>query len=74
MNVLDLLERVLWTAISAAAAAAIAVPVLDADAAKAAIAVGITAAVNAVLVVARWRLSILPNPGDGLPGLPTGGI
>lgn len=31
---------------------------------------GLTAVANAVLLIARHRLSILPEPGDGLPGLP----
>lgn len=31
---------------------------------------GLGALINAVLVIARWRLSVLPNPGEGLPGVP----
>jgi len=31
---------------------------------------GLIAVGNAVLLIARWRLSVLPTPGEGLPGLP----
>lgn len=31
---------------------------------------GLTDVANTVLIFARYRLSVLPNPGGGLPGLP----
>jgi hypothetical protein len=37
---------------------------------QAALAATASAGVNFLLLVARARLSVLPNPGDGLPGLP----
>lgn len=30
---------------------------------------GLTAVANAILIIARYRLSVLPNPGEGLPAL-----
>lgn len=67
----DLIERVVWTFVSAALAALAGASVLGIDAAQAALMAGLSAAINAVLVIARWRLSVLPDPGAGLPGLPT---
>jgi hypothetical protein len=34
-----------------------------------AVVAGLTAVANAVLLIARYRLSVLPNPGEGLPAL-----
>lgn len=34
---------------------------------------GLIAVGNALLIIARWRLAVLPNPGAGLPQLPTRG-
>lgn len=85
----DLAERVFWSFVSGFLGSLLATPVmLDVieNVAKVEIDVttmgavvisaafaGFTAAANAVLVVARWRLSVLPDPGEGLPGLPTDG-
>lgn len=70
----DLLERILWTFVAAflGALTGAAVLSLDVTALQAAAMAGLGAVANAVLVIARWRLSVLPNPGEGLPGLPTG--
>lgn len=70
MNLRDLLERVWWTAVAAATANFTAVAILDIAAWKMAVATGIAAGVNAITVIARWRLTVLPDPGAGLPGLP----
>ena len=43
----------------------------DVSALQAAAIAGVGAAVNFVTVFARYRLSVLPNPGEGLPGLRT---
>lgn len=69
----DLLERILWTFVAAflGALTGAAVLSLDVSALQAAAMAGLGAVANAVLVFARWRLSVLPNPGEGLPGLPT---
>lgn len=75
----DLAERTAWTGIAAGTVAlAGAVPAaafLDVDAWRAAVALSAaaasTAVLNAVTVIARYRLSVLPDPGAGLPGLPT---
>lgn len=67
----DLIERVFWTAVAAAGAALPATIVFDLKVWESAAAVALTAAINAVTVIARNRLSSLPDPGEGLPGLPT---
>lgn len=71
----DLLERILWTFVAAflGALTGAAVLSLDVSALQAAAMAGLGAVANAVLVFARWRLSVLPNPGEGLPGLPVEG-
>lgn len=66
VKVRDLLERVWWTFVAAVGAAAPVAAFLDVEAWKAAVFAGATAAVNAVTVIARWRLSVLPDPGAGL--------
>lgn len=66
MKVRDLCERVFWTAVSAGLAAVPSAALFDVASWKLAALVGAAAAVNAVLIVARWRLSVLPDPGDGL--------
>lgn len=85
----DLAERVFWSFISGFIGSLVGAPVvvdviekvadvnIDISAAQAMLVsatfAGLTAAANVILVIARWRLSVLPNPGDGLPGLPTTG-
>lgn len=87
MIIRDLLERLFWTFIAAFLASLLGAPVLVAalEAASgttidvsalqaalvAALVAGMVAVANFVLVLARWRLSVLPNPGEGLPGAPT---
>lgn len=71
MNLRDTLERLFWTVVAAALTNLGSVGILDIVAWKAAALAGINGAVTFVLVVARQRLAVLPNPGDGLPGLPT---
>ena len=70
MQVRDFLERLVWTFVVAAAANATAAAVFDIDWWEMAAATGIAAVIQSVVVFARWRLSVLPNPGEGLPGLP----
>lgn len=72
----DLLERLVWTFVAAflttllAALAAGATGSIDLSAIQSALAAaalaGLIAVGNFVLIIARWRLSILPNPGEGL--------
>lgn len=69
IRVRDLLERILWTAIAAALTAVVGAPILDVEAWRAAAFAAGTSVSTAVLVIARWRLSILPDPGAGLPGI-----
>ena len=72
MNVRDFAERLVWTFVAAAGGALIAPAVFgfDVSALEAAAIAGVGAVVNAVTQYARWRLSVLPNPGEGLPGAP----
>lgn len=65
---IDLAERLVWTCVSAFLGALVAggafsvgISVLEAAVLAAA-----GAAVNFVIVVARWRLSVLPDPGAGI--------
>lgn len=84
----DLIERVFWTFIAAFLGSLVGAPLvlqvlegladvsIDISALQAMLVsatfAGVTAVANVVLVIARWRLSVLPDPGAGLPGLPTG--
>lgn len=70
MKARDLAERVFWTFVTAALTNLAGATVLGIEAWKAAAMTGLAAAINAVLVIARWRLSVLPDPGQGAPGLP----
>lgn len=67
----DTLERLFWTVVAAALTNLGSVGLLGIEAWKAAALAGINGAVTFVLVIARQRLAVLPNPGEGLPGLPT---
>lgn len=60
----DLVERVIWSFVAAALTNIAGAAVLGVDVWKAAALAGLTAAVSAVLVIARWRLSVLPDPGN----------
>lgn len=71
IRLVDLVERVVWTTIAAGLGALVAAPLISIDALEAAIVAALGGAVNAVLVIARWRLAVLPDPGAGLPGAPT---
>ena len=68
----DFLERLLWTFLAAFLGILVPASFSDLGAwksilASAAMAGGIAVA-NSVLIFARYRLSVLPNPGEGLPG------
>lgn len=70
MKFRDAIERIFWTAVAAAGAAVTGAALFDVESWRAAAMAATAAAIDAVLVIARWRLSVLPNPGAGLPGLP----
>lgn len=70
MNVRDTLERLFWTLLAAFLGALGTSDLLDITALQAGIVAAASAGVNFLLLVARTRLSVLPDPGDGLPGLP----
>lgn len=61
-------ERLVWTFVSAFLGALVGASVLDVDvdAVQAAALAGLGAVANAVTLFARWRLSVLPDPGQGL--------
>lgn len=83
----DLIERVFWSFVSGFLGSFLGAPLvlqviegvadveISVDALQAIVIssafAGLTAAANVATVIARWRLAVLPNPGDGLPGLPT---
>jgi len=86
MRFRDALERLLWTFLAGFLGALLGSPILvevieaAADvpvdlsllwlALVSAILAGLVAVANALLILARYRLSVLPNPGEGVPGLP----
>ena len=70
MNIPDVLERLFWTVLAAFLGGLTVGGVLDISTIDAAIVAGASAGVNFLLLVARSRLAVLPEPGDGLPGLP----
>ena len=71
MNYRDTAERLFWTLLAAFLGALTVSDLLDISALQAAIAAAASAGANFLLLVARARLSVLPEPGEGLPGLPT---
>lgn len=73
MTLRDTLERLFWTVLSAFGGALLLVDAVDLEAVQAAAIVGATAGINFVTILARAKIAALPNPGDGLPGLPTQG-
>lgn len=62
----QILERLFWVFISAAAGTLAGAAVFDLPAWQAAAMAGFAAIANALTQIARWRLSVLPNPGEGL--------
>ena len=71
----DMAERMFWTFVAAFMSALVSPPIAQAagidlslTAMQAALVAGTSAVMNFVTVIARWRLSVLPNPGFGLDG------
>lgn len=71
MNIRDTLERLFWTVLAAFLGGLSVGGVINISTLDAAIAAAAAAAINFLLIVARARLDVLPNPGEGLPGLAT---
>lgn len=69
----DFLERLFWTTVVAALASTAGAALFGIEAWKAAALTGLAAGIQCVVVFGRYRLSVLPNPGEGLPGLPVAG-
>lgn len=83
-RIVDALERLLWTFVAGFLSSLLGVPIIVEMLEGAsdvsielgvlttmlygAVIAGLTAVANAVLIIARWRLSVLPDPGRGLPG------
>ncbi len=65
MRVRDAAERLVWTFVAGFFGALAAGQLLDLDLAvwQAAAIAGVADVVNAVTLLARWRLSVLPDPG-----------
>lgn len=84
IRLIDALERLVWTFVAAFLSSLVSVPILveiienssdvsiDLSALRTmllgALVAGLTAVANSVIILARWRLSVLPDPGAGLPG------
>lgn len=71
MKLRDTAERLFWTLVAAFFGALAVGDVIDVSALDAAIAAAAGGGVNFLLLLARARLAVLPEPGEGLPGLPT---
>lgn len=71
IRVRDLAERVVWTVVASGLSSLVGVAFIDLSAAKAAALTGLAGGLNALTIIARWRLAVLPDPGAGLPGIPT---
>lgn len=71
MKFRDTLERLFWTVFAAFLGALSVSGAVDISAFEAGVIAAAGAGVNFLSLVARWRLSVLPEPGEGLPGLPT---
>lgn len=69
MRAAQVAERIVWTGVSAGGGALLAGPILGVSAWQAAGVAALSAVVNGVTIFARYRLSVLPDPGEGLPGL-----
>jgi hypothetical protein len=63
------MERLVWTVVAAALTNLSTVGLLDIAAWKGAALAALNGAATFLLLVARSRLAVLPDPGAGLPGL-----
>ncbi len=70
MNLRDSAERLFWTVVAAFLGGLTVGDIINISTLDAAIAAAASAGVNFLLIVARSRLAVLPEPGQGLPGLP----
>ena len=69
MNLKDTAERLFWTILAAFLGALGVSDAVDISAVQAGLVAAASAGVNFLLIIARYRLSVLPNPGEGLPGM-----
>jgi hypothetical protein len=66
VRLVDILERVFWAFVVGALTNLVGVTILGVEAWKGAVMAGLTAVINAILAIGRWRLSILPDPGAAI--------
>lgn len=66
MNLSQTLERLVWTAVAAGGASLATGPLFGVTPWQSAGVAAASAAINYLTLVARKRLSILPDPGEGL--------
>lgn len=73
VRIADLAERLVWTFVAAFTSALLSPPLAEAagrhlslSVLDSAVLAGASAVVNFVTILARWRLSVLPDPGAGL--------
>lgn len=73
MKLRDTVERLFWTALAAftGSLSAGAIFSYNMGVVRAAGIAAVGTLINGITVLARQRLSVLPDPGEGLPGLPT---
>jgi hypothetical protein len=66
----QVVERLFWTSVAAGLASITGAALMNVDIAALQVAgfAALGGLFNGVLQFARYRLSVLPNPGDGLPG------
>lgn len=70
INVRDFAERWVWTVVVVGAGNLAGAALFNVDAWKMGAATGLAAGLQVITTFGRYRLKILPNPGEGLPGLP----
>ena len=69
-KMIELTEWVVWTTVVAFLGGLMAPAIgVDISQLQAAAVAALNACLQAVLMIARWRLSVLPQPGAGLPGV-----
>lgn len=66
----QVIERIVWSGIAAGGAVLTGAAIFgwDVDALQAAATAALGAVINGVTQFARYRLTVLPDPGHGLPG------
>jgi hypothetical protein len=66
VNWRDMLERLFWTSVTAVLGNVTGAALFEIAVWKAAALTGVMALISGVLVIARYRLSVLPTPGSAI--------